>query len=129
MLRQAEVSALRVLLVESNRAQLSLLSAPLRAAGLDVTPVHDFEAAVALLKADVFDGLVTAHHLESHNGLHLVLRGLSGRPGMIAVVTTPAPDAVLEGEAAAFGAVCAVAPWNNPAALISVLRSAGIQRA
>lgn len=122
------MSALRVLLVESNRAQLALLSAPLAAAGLDVTPVHDFEAAVAMLKAHDFDGLVTAHHLETHNGLHLVLRGMSARPGMIAVVTTPAPDPVLEGEAAIFGAVCAVAPWNDPAALISTLR-AGIQRA
>ena len=123
------MSVLRVLVVESNRAQLALLSAPLRAAGLDVIPVYDFEDAVRMLKSHQFHGLVTAHHLETHNGLHLVLRGLSERPGMVAVVTTPAPDPVLEGEAAAFGAVCAVAPWNDPALLIATLRSSGVQPA
>lgn len=121
--------ALQILVVESNRAQLALLSAPLRDAGLDVVPVYDFEEAVRLLKSHQFHALVTAHHLETHNGLHLVLRGMSERPGMIAVVTTPAPDVVLEGEAAAFGAVCSVAPWNNPTQLIATLRSAGVQPA
>lgn len=54
---------------------------------------------------------------------------MSERPGMIAVVTTPAPDPVLEGEAAAFGAVCSVAPWNDPLHLITTLRSVGVQPA
>lgn len=82
-----------------------------------------------MLKSHEFHGLVTAHHLDAHNGLHLVLRGLAARPDLVAVVTTPAPDPILEGEAAAFGAVCSVAPWNDPAQLVATLRSSGVQPA
>ena len=37
------------------------------------------------------------------------------------VVTLPKPDPVVEAEAALFGAVCAVSPWDRPADLLTAL--------
>jgi len=94
-----------------------------------VTAVAEFEQAVQLLKDNAYQGLVTAHRLGSHNGLHLVLRARHERPDTIAVLTCAAPDPILQQEAASFGAVCSVAPWNDPSLLCSALRSAGVEPA
>jgi hypothetical protein len=61
--------------------------------------------------------------------LHLVLRARHHRPDTIAVLTCTAPDPLLQQEAAAFGAVCSVAPWDDPSVLCSALRAVGIELA
>ena len=89
------------------------------------TVADTFETALAALRGHPFAAVVTAHRLGTHNGLHLVLHVSNERPGATAVVTTPAPDPVLEREASAFGALTAVAPWRDPAPLIVVLKGPG----
>lgn len=101
--------------------------APVNAAGFAATLASSFEDALALLKSQSFHAIVTAHHLDAHNGLHLVLRARSERPDVIAIVTTPDPDPVLDRETSAFGAVSVVAPWQDAAALIKVLKASGVQ--
>ena len=111
------------LVVDTDRAILALLSSALESLGFAVTAVPEFDQAVELLKDHAFTGLVVAHRLGAHNGLHLVLRARHDRPAMTVIVTTPADDPILQEEAAAFGAVCLVAPWNDPSTLALALRS------
>ena len=77
-----------------------------------------------MLRGHAFHAVVTAHRLGSHNGLHLVLRARVDRPAVLAVVTSTVRDPHLEAEAGVFGAVCLVAPWQDAARLLEVLRAA-----
>ena len=119
----------KILVVDTERANLAQLTASLELNGFAVTAVAEFEQAVRLLNDHSYQGLVTAHRLGSHNGLHLVLRARHQRPDTIAVLTSAAPDPVLQQEAAAFGAVCAIAPWIDPTCLYSALRAVGVEPA
>jgi DNA-binding response OmpR family regulator len=125
----AVLSEVRVLVVEADQAILAQIGSALESNGFAVTAVADFEQAVRLLKDNSYQGLVTAHRLGSHNGLHLVLRARYQRPETIAVLMCSAPDPILQQEAASFGAVCSVAPWVDPSVLCSTLRSAGVEPA
>jgi DNA-binding response OmpR family regulator len=125
----AVLSDVRVLVVETDQAILAQIGAALESSGFVVTAVAEFEHAIRLLNANTYQGLVTAHRLGSHNGLHLVLRARYQRPETIAVLTCTAPDPILQQEAASFGAVCSVAPWNDPSILCSALRAAGVEPA
>jgi DNA-binding response OmpR family regulator len=118
-----------ILIIETDRDRLALMLPPVKAAGFAVTLADNFEDALALLKSHNFHAVVTAHHLGAHNGLHLVLRARSERAEVIAAVTTPEYDPVLEREAATFEALALVAPWLDAAALISVLKASGVQPA
>ena len=113
----------RVLVVDTDRAVLALLSHALEALGFAVTAVTGFDQAVERLHGHTFGALVVAHRLGSHNGLHLVLRARHERPDMTVLVTSATPDPILQDEAAAFGAICLVAPWNDPSALSLAFRS------
>jgi DNA-binding NtrC family response regulator len=123
------LSEVRVLVVETDQAILAQIGAALESNGFAVTAAAEFEHAVRLLHDNTYQGLVTAHRLGSHNGLHLVLRARHLRPGTIAVLTCAAPDPFLQHEAASFGAVCSVAPWDDPSMLCSALRAAGVEPA
>ena len=112
-----------MLVVDADRENLEVVGAALEAHGFAVTAVPEFEQAVHLLKEHSFKGLVTAHRLGSHNGLHLVLRARFERPDTITVLTCAVADPLLQQEAASFGALCTVAPWENPALLCSALSS------
>jgi len=115
-----------ILLVESEPARLDSLSRALNGGGFEVTATNTFDAAIAALRQRSFDGVVTAHHLGTHNGVHVVLRVNNDRPGAMAVVTTATPDPILEREAAAFGAVTIVAPWRDTSPLLVLLKSLGV---
>jgi DNA-binding response OmpR family regulator len=115
---------LSVLVVNPDRDHLAIMAASLKASGYDPTLTDDFEDATALLKAGGFAILVTAERLGAHNGLHLVLRARATHPTAGAVVTMSKPDRVLEAEASLFGAICVVAPWDHPVALVAALVSA-----
>lgn len=116
-----------VLIVDGDRDRLARLLPPVKAAGFGVTLADSFEDALALLKVHGFQAIVTAHHLGAHNGLHLVLRARSERPEVMAVVTTPQADPVLDLEASAFGAFSVVDPWQDAAALIKLLKASGVR--
>ena len=109
------------LLVDPDNRVLTRLAEVLTAAGYTLRMAGTFEDAAAWLKAERFNFVVTAHRLITHNGLHLVLRATTARPEIVAVVTTPIPDPVLDEEAAGFGAVTVVAPWHHPRDLLSAL--------
>lgn len=99
--------------------------APLLSSGeFEVTLAADFDDAASRLRGHAFDAVVTAHRLGSHNGLHLVLRARVDRPSVVAVVTSTVLDSQLEAEARVFGAVYLVAPWQDAARLLEVLRAA-----
>jgi DNA-binding response OmpR family regulator len=115
---------LSILVVNPDRGHLASMAAYLKASGYDPTLTDDFEDATALLKAGGFAVLVTAERLGPHDGLHLVLRARPSHSAVGAVVTMSKPDPVLEAEASLFGAVCVVAPWDHPAALVAALVSA-----
>ena len=116
-----------ILIVNPDRALAGSLREPLASGGFEVVVASDFEEAASALKAQPFHAIVTAHHLGSHNGLHLVLRARLDRPTLVAVITSAISDPQLDLEAAAFGAVCLVQPWLDAAPLLDVLRSAGAQ--
>jgi DNA-binding NtrC family response regulator len=120
---------MQVLVVETDQTILAQIVAALESSGFVVTAAAEFEHAIRLLNDNTYQGLVTAHRLGSHNGLHLVLRARHERPETIAVLTCAAPDPFLQEEAALFGAVCSVAPWNDPSILSSALRAAGVEPA
>jgi DNA-binding NtrC family response regulator len=115
----------QILLVNPD-APLSASFAPLLSSGgFEVTLAGDFDEAAEVLRRRTFHAVVTAHRLGSYNGLQLVLRARSDRPGVLTVVTSTVRDLQLEAEAAVFGAVCLVAPWQDAARLLEVLRAAG----
>ncbi len=115
----------QILLVNPERSLAELLSS----IGFKVTLAADFAQATSVLRAQTFHALVTAHRLGSYNGLHLVLRARVHRPEVLAVVTSTVPDPQLEAEAGVFGAVYLVAPWQNTAKLLEVLRAPGTKPA
>jgi ActR/RegA family two-component response regulator len=107
---------------------MAAMARALETSGFAPTLADDFEHATALLKTGVFPFLLTAQRLGSHNGLHLVLRAKANRPAIGAVVTTTKADPLLEAEAGMFGALCLVAPWDQPTDLIAALaRLSGAQ--
>lgn len=111
----------QILVVNSDRTALALMAVSLKASGYDPTLAADFEDARALLKTGDFPLLITAQRLGTHNGLHLVMRARATRPALGAIVSTPTPDPILEGEAAMFGAICVIAPWDRPAEMVAAL--------
>jgi DNA-binding response OmpR family regulator len=119
----------RILLVETDSAVVAQLLAALQTEGYAVTVSDSFEAAVAVLRTQTFHAVLAAHHLGAHNGLHLIVRARFDRPDVMGIVMSPAPDAVLDGEANALGALSVASPWKAPAGLLLLLHPAGSQPA
>jgi DNA-binding response OmpR family regulator len=99
-----------VVVVDQCPVVLARLVEPLRAAGYDVTGATTFEAAKKRLADFSPNLLIAASRLGPYNGLHLVVRGRVDHPEMVAILTAPAKDPVLEAEASRYGASCVVAP-------------------
>jgi DNA-binding NtrC family response regulator len=112
---------LQILVVNPDRDALAIMGAALKAWGFVPTLADDFEDATALLKTGEFPILVTAERLGPHNGLHLVLRARAARPTVGAIVTTLTTDPVLAAEAAMFGALSVVSPWESPNEFLGAL--------
>jgi len=119
----------QILLVNPERPLTESLVPVLISGGFEVTRAADFNEAAVVLKGRRFDAVVTAHRLGSHNGLHLVLRARVGSPSVRAIVTSKVQDPQLEAEAGIFGAVYLVAPWDDAARLLEVLRAPSPQPA
>ncbi len=110
-----------VLLVDPDLSLVAPLADALRSVGCHVTTADGFERALPLLAVPHLDVVVSAVRLGAYNGLHLVVRAAALHPNLHAIVTTPVADPVLEGEARNLGALCLVAPWQDPAALIALV--------
>ena len=119
----------QILLVESNGTLMALLLGLLHASGYAVTLAGGFDDAATRVKEGDFHALVTAHHLGTHNGLHLIVRARAQHPLIRCVVTSPIADGVLEAEASGLGAMCVIAPWRDGTQLLKILAPGGLQRA
>jgi DNA-binding NtrC family response regulator len=115
--------AYSVLVVDHHPVVLANMIAPLRDAGYDVAATTSFEEARQRLTMRPPNLLIASSRLGGFNGLHLVMCGYVRRPGMSAIVTTPAEDPMLEAEASAFGASCVVAPASRAQLLAVVSRT------
>ena len=119
-----------VLLVEPDPSRAESLATCLRALGLQVIAVDQFELALPVLKQQRFAVIVTAVRLGAYNGLHLIVRARSEQPGIAAIVTTAVIDPVLEAEARSLGASCFVAPWQEQTNFVSIIgKRSGVQTA
>jgi DNA-binding response OmpR family regulator len=119
----------QILLVNPERPLAATLAPMLCSGGFEVTLAGDFAEATGVLRGHTFHAVVVAHRLGSHNGLHLVLRARAQRPNVLAVVTSTVRDAYLEAEARLFEAVYLVAPWQDAAKLLEILRAPRTQTA
>jgi len=111
-----------VLVVDQHPVILATWVAPLLDAGYEVVATTSFEEARQRLAARPPNLLIASSRLGGFNGMHLVLCGHVSRPGMTAIVTTPAKDPILEAEASVFGASCVVAPESRAELLAVVTR-------
>ena len=102
---------------------LAVLSA-LSALGFDVTVAETFKDARSVMGgAERPALLLTDVKLREYNGLHLVLRGRTLWPGLAAIVTSDAPDPVLQTEAERLGATFLVMPAPREEIVAAILRT------
>jgi DNA-binding NtrC family response regulator len=112
----------RALVVLQERGLRDEVTMALAHVGFVVTEVGSFEGARRALPAG-WDVLVTDLELAEYNGLHLILRARAISPGLAAVVTSPARDAVLQREAEAIGATFVAMPVTAHELMVAVLRT------
>src|SRR5438552_3650353 len=89
------------------------MCAVLAEGGYLVTPAASFSEARRQLAVVKPDALITAVRLGGINGLHLVIRGRSTFPEIVAIVTHPGPDALLRADIAAQQAVWMANPVDS----------------
>src|ERR1700704_5347136 len=94
-----------VLVVDVDLEALSAMCAVLADGGYEVMRASSFTEARQLLVLGRPDALITAVRLGGFNGLHLVIRGRSTFPDIVAIVTHPGPDALLQADIAGQHAV------------------------
>jgi CheY-like chemotaxis protein len=102
-----------VLVVDVDLEALSNMCAVLADGGYLVTRASSFAEArrqLVLVRPDV---IITAIRLGGFNGLHLVIRSRSTFPDIVAIVTHPGPDPVLQADAAAQEAVWMMNPIDS----------------
>jgi DNA-binding response OmpR family regulator len=100
-----------VLVVDVDRLRaLSTVCVALADAGYVVRRATSFDEARRQLVRVKPDVLITAVRLDGYNGLHLVIRSRETLPDLVAIVTHPVPDVVLQADAAAYNAVWLVQP-------------------
>jgi DNA-binding response OmpR family regulator len=95
----------------------------LTGSGFRVTAAENFVQAKALLSTQPPSILITSLQLGDYNGLHLVLRGRSARPDMVALITSTTADAGLHADAEAMGATFMLMPVSGPEFIAAVLRT------
>lgn len=110
------------LVVEPVVGDTLVLVPVLSALGFQVTATDSFEEARRSLHSPP-RLLITELRLGEFNGLHLVLRGLSSRPDMAAIVMTTVDDPVLRTEAEAMGATYMLKPATAEELQAAILRT------
>src|SRR5206468_12173512 len=94
-----------------------------------VTRAGSFDEAWQQLVRVKPDVLITAVRLDGYNGLHLVIRSRETLPDLVAIVTNPVPDVVLQADAAAYNAVWLVYPIDVQPLLDLLARMLGARPA
>ena len=112
-----------ILVVESNRTDLLETASVLRSMGYHVTEASGFEEANRILASDPPHLLIAGVKLDAYNGLHLIVRAHAKHPEMASIVTSNAPDPVLEAEAQKQHATYLTRPWHDQDFLQAITRS------
>lgn len=112
-----------ILVVESNRADLVETAGVLRSMGYHVAEASGFEEANRILATDPPHLLIAGVKLGAYNGLHLIVRAHAKHPEMASIVTSDAPDPVLEAEAEKQHATYLTRPWHDQDFLQAITRS------
>ena len=112
-----------ILVVESNRTDLVETANVLRSMGYLVAEASGFEEANQILASDPPHLLIAGVKLGAYNGLHLIVRAHAKHPEMASIVTSDAPDPVLEAEARKQHATYLTRPWHNQDFLQAISRS------
>jgi len=103
----------KVLVVDVDREALAAMCAVLAEGDYLVTRATSFTEARRQLVVVKPDALITAIRLGGINGLHLVIRGRSTFPEIVAIVTHPGPDALLQADIAGQHAVWMASPVDS----------------
>lgn len=117
-------SPFSALVVDPGLTDVMFAVSALSSAGFNVTATGDFRQAKAILASRPPMLLVTAARLAEFNGLHLVLHGRAARLRIAAVVTTRAPDLVLQRETEAMDATLVALPTTREEFVTAVYRTA-----
>jgi DNA-binding NtrC family response regulator len=117
----------QAVIVDDDRAVLSLFVRAFREAGCDVVAFSDFLDAKDHLSHSTPDILITDLRLGAFNGLHLVALCHPPEGGVTAIVLTGHDDPVLHREAAAAHALYVVKPVT-PEHLLDIVGKARTDR-
>jgi DNA-binding NtrC family response regulator len=113
------MQALTVLIVHDDRSVSARISAKLHGRA-DVSIAATFNEAKAILATTPPAVLITGVRLGRYNGLHLVIRSRIDHPETASFVILEEPDAAVEQEAAAHGAVSLEYPAKEKELLMLV---------
>src|SRR5262245_27498196 len=111
------------LVIEPILPHLLAVLSTLSSMGFDTTVAETFQDARAALSAHPSTLLVTGIKLREYNGLHLVLRGMTTWPALAAIVTSEAPDSLLQEETERLGATFVVMPAPQTELVAAVSRT------
>jgi DNA-binding response OmpR family regulator len=112
------------LVVEPVIGHLTLVLSALSSLDFDIMVAESFQdARTSIAATHPLALLVTSVRLREYNGLHLVLRARSARPGLVAIVTAETADPVLQGETERMGATFLVMPTTLDEVAAAVIRT------
>ena len=116
-------SAPSILVVDPDPDELIATASLLTLAGFAVTAVDCFTKARPLIATHYPAILLTAFRLDSHNGLHLVVRGKALQPAFAAVVTSSTSDETARFETERLGATFVARPVAPDELIAAILRT------
>jgi DNA-binding NtrC family response regulator len=118
----------QILIVSNDCARLANMLDVLNTAGHRAAGATTFEEATRLLARRPPDVVIADERLGAFNGLHLIVRARAERPGVGAIVTTPAKDRGLEADARRLNIACIVKPQNPAEWLAAISRALPAKR-
>lgn len=114
---------MKVLVVDADTQNVRALVAAFRSHGCEPLEATSFEAAKRLWMAEHPPMLIADVRLGQFNGLQLLLRAKADRPDVVAVITCPTDDKVLEAETKRFGGTFLVKPIRPDEVCAALLRA------
>ena len=117
-----------VLVVDSDLRSVHTLASALRHEGFAVHEATSFAEGKRLWASKTPDVLVVDIRLGQFNGLQLLMRARTDRPDLVAIITCPFADVVLEAETQRFGGTFLtkpVEPWQIVQAVKNATTSNG----
>ena len=114
-----------VLVVDSDRSELTRLATILRNEGYEVLEADTFQAAMSSLQSAPTRVLITTVRLGPYNGLHLIVRCRISRPEVVSILTHNEDDSMLRDEAALNDAAFLLRPCSPEILTHAVAASLG----